>query len=97
MQFTPAHIDIHRIAQELENIRGVKNLHHVHVWQINDIDVMFEAHIDLNDDINISEFEKILEQAEKRLKKHGINHVTLQPEYSVNDNKEMIHNHNHNH
>jgi cobalt-zinc-cadmium efflux system protein len=97
MQFTPEHIDINNIAHEVEEIEGVKNLHHIHVWQINEQEVMFEAHVDLNEDINISGFERILEEAEQKLKKHKINHVTLQPEYSVDDNKERIISHRHNH
>jgi len=97
MQFTPEHIDINSIAHEVEEIKGVKNLHHIHVWQINEHEVMFEAHVDLNEDINISRFEQILKQAEQKLKKHKINHVTLQPEFSVNDSKDRIISHRHNH
>jgi len=97
MQFTPEHIDIHKIAHEIEEISGVKNLHHIHVWQINEKEIMFEAHVDLKEDISISKFEKILHTAEEKLKKHKINHVTLQPEFSVDDIKERIINHGHKH
>lgn len=95
MQFTPEHIDINNIAHEIERIEGVKNLHHIHVWQINEHEIMFEAHIDLEDDLSISNFESILDQAGVKLKKHKINHVTLQPEYSVDDAKDRIINHKH--
>ncbi len=97
MQFTPSQIDVNVIAREVEDIEGVKNLHHIHVWQINDNEIMFEAHVDLKEDINISDFEKILVTTEQKLKTHKIDHVTLQPEFSVEDSKERIINHGHKH
>ena len=97
MQFTPSGIDVNKIAHEVEELDGVKNLHHIHVWQINEHEIMFEAHVDLEEDISISSFEKILTTAEEKLRKHKINHVTLQPEFSVDDAKERIINHVHKH
>ncbi len=97
MQFTPSGIDVNKIAHEVEELDGVKNLHHIHVWQINEHEIMFEAHVDLEEDISISSFEKILTTAEEKLRKHKINHVTLQPEFSVDDAKDRIINHGHKH
>jgi len=97
MQFTPPDIDLNAIAHEVEEIEGVKNLHHIHVWQINEHEIMFEAHIDLEENITISSFETILYKAEQILNKYKINHVTLQPEYSVDDSKDKIINHSHKH
>jgi cobalt-zinc-cadmium efflux system protein len=91
MQFTPEEIDIKKIAYDIENIHGVKNIHHVHVWQINDHDLMFEAHIDVSEDLKVSGFEKILEKIKDILLKHNIDHSTIQPEYTVDDNKQIIH------
>ena len=90
MQFTPENIDINMIADDISTIDTVKNIHHVHVWQINEHDIMFEAHIDLENNVSISDFEKILEQAREILLKYKITHITLQPEYSVDDSKEII-------
>ena len=90
MQFTPEKVDIQKIAKEIENIAGVKNTHHVHVWQINEHDLMFEAHLDLEEDIKLSDFEVILKEIKKLLKQNGINHTTIQPEFSVDDKKQMI-------
>ncbi len=90
MQFTPEEVDIKKIAGEIEKISGVKNIHHVHVWQINEHDVMFEAHVDMSEDINVSGFEKILGEIKTVLNQSGINHFTIQPEFSVKDKKQMI-------
>jgi cobalt-zinc-cadmium efflux system protein len=90
MQFTPEEIDIKKIVCEIEKIPGVKNIHHVHVWQINDHDLMFEAHADMSEDIQMSGFEKVLEEIKLVLKQNGINHSTIQPEFSVDDKKQTI-------
>ncbi len=90
MQFTPEHLDVKKIAQDIMLIKGVKNIHHIHIWQINEHDIMFEAHIDLIKDENISGFEKIMQQVKEKLADYGIQHITLQPEFSVADNKEII-------
>lgn len=91
MQFTPDNIDIVKIAGELETLDGVRNVHHVHVWQINEHDLMFEAHIDISDDIRISGFEKILDHIKTVLSYYNINHSTIQPEFAVDDSKKIIH------
>ena len=90
MQFTPEGIDINRIAVEIEMIQGVKNIHHVHVWQINEHDLMFEAHVDMSEDIKVSNFESILNEIKSVLKKNGITHSTIQPEFSAADKKKII-------
>ena len=91
MQFSPAHIDVETIAQKVAQISGVKNIHHVHIWQINEHDIMFEAHIDLTEDVTISQFENILTDVKKFLHdKYHIHHVTLQPEFCKGDCKKLI-------
>lgn len=91
MQFTPEEIDVPIIVSEIEKIGGVKNIHHVHVWQVNEHDLMFEAHIDMSDDLKVSSFEKILDRVNEVLNQHNITHSTIQPEFSVDDNKQIIH------
>jgi cobalt-zinc-cadmium efflux system protein len=90
MQFTPSHIDLKTICNSIETIPLVKNVHHVHMWQINEHDIMFEAHVDVTKDISISEFEQILSSIKERLTQYNINHITIQPEFSVFDNKQLI-------
>lgn len=91
MQFTPEEIDIQIIVGDIEKIEGVKNIHHVHVWQINEHELMFEAHIDMSDDLKVSGFEIILDRINTVLKHHSITHSTIQPEFNVDDNKQIIH------
>ncbi len=93
MQFTPKSVDINKIASEAKNIEGIKNIHHIHVWQLDEHEIIFEAHVDLEKDVKISDFETVLKKLEKLLNKYKIGHFNIQPEFTVDDSKELINNH----
>jgi cobalt-zinc-cadmium efflux system protein len=90
MQFTPSHIDIEEIAAQITSLPGIKNIHHVHVWQLNENEMMLEAHVDLEEDYKISQFEDILSEVEAVLLKFDIHHFNIQPEIRREDQKQLI-------
>lgn len=91
MLFTPKNIHINEIVIELQKLESIKNVHHVHVWQLNEDETHLEAHIDFINDISLSQFDKILDEIEEVLyHKFEINHVNIQPEYGKCDSKELI-------
>lgn len=91
MLFTPAHINLEEVVLTINQLPKVKKLHHVHIWNLSDNELHLEAHLDLNDDVSITEFDAILQKIEAVLhEKYDINHVTIQPEYNKNDPKEVI-------
>ena len=91
MLFTPEHINIKEIVAEVHQIEGVKALHHIHVWHLNEEELHLEAHLDCSENITLSQFNDLLLQIEAVLyHKFNINHITLQPEYKKEDPKEII-------
>lgn len=91
MLFTPKSIVIKEIVESICTIEPVKNVHHVHIWQLNEDEIHLEAHIDFKEDIKLSEFDEILEKIEEHVyHKHGINHVNIQPEFDKCDSKNVI-------
>jgi cobalt-zinc-cadmium efflux system protein len=91
MLFTPDEIDIKEIVKVVNQLKGVKLLHHVHVWHLNEQELHLEAHLDCSLDIKMSEFNKLLLQIEViMLEKFHINHVNIQPEFQKEDPKEII-------
>lgn len=91
MLFTPESVNIKQVVWEVNKIPKVKKLHHVHIWNLSDDELHLEAHLDLEEDISTTEFNKVLEEIEKLLHdKFKINHVTIQPEYNKEDPKEVI-------
>jgi len=78
MMSTPPDIDINEVQQAIEAVPGVKNVHHVHLWKMNDSDIHFEAHIDV-DDVPVSRTAQIRGAIEQCLHdSFDINHTTLQ-------------------
>jgi cobalt-zinc-cadmium efflux system protein len=45
MQGAPENISIKEVIQAMESIGGVKNVHHVHIWQVDEHNNALEAHV----------------------------------------------------
>ncbi|HOU09125.1 MAG TPA: cation diffusion facilitator family transporter [Clostridiales bacterium] len=77
MQSVPASLDPEAIAAELCSMEEIENVHHVHIWSLDENNVMFEAHVNVCDML-VSETARTLEKIERLLEAHGIRHVTIQ-------------------
>ena len=91
MLFTPASIEVKQIVEAICRLGPIENVHHVHIWQLNEDELHMEAHIDFKEDIALSEFDRILVDIEKLVyEEFGINHVNIQPEFEKCDSKNII-------
>lgn len=91
MLFTPEDINLNKISQTVLQIPEIKNVHHIHIWQLNEEEVHMEAHIDFYEDITLSQFEITLSQIEELLyHDFGINHINIQPEFQKCDSKDIV-------
>lgn len=91
MLFTPTDLALEDIASKISELPPVNNVHHLHVWQLNEEEIHLEAHIDFKNDILLSEFDSILEDIEELVyHEFGINHVNIQPEFGKCDSKELV-------
>lgn len=90
MMSTPPDIDINEVQRAVEAVPGVKNIHHVHLWKMNDSDIHFEAHIDV-DDVPVSRTAEIRSAIERCLHdSFDINHTTLQFECDSCSRKALV-------
>ena len=79
MQSSPE-LDYESIIKEIVALDSVNNVHHVHAWRLDEKNIFFEAHIDIEDQ-TLSSAQIILHIIEDLLKEnYHINHVTLQAE-----------------
>lgn len=91
MLFTPDALNLDKISESITQIPEIKNVHHIHIWQLNERETHLEAHIDFQKDITISEFDIILNRIEKILfQDFGIKHINIQPEFKKCDSKDII-------
>jgi len=91
MLFTPDTIEVEEIVRAISKIDPIKNVHHVHIWQLNEQEVHLEAHVDFNKNITLTEFDQVLDLIEEEVYHNfGINHINIQPEYGKCDSKKVI-------
>jgi len=81
MERAPGGLELARLDADIRALSHVKDLHHVHVWQLSDTETMFEGHVNV-DDISVCDTGPIRVQIQELLHdKYRINHATLQFEY----------------
>ncbi len=91
MLFTPDDLSLEVINDALCKIPEIKNVHHMHIWQLNEQETHLEAHVDFHEDVTLSKFDMVLAKVEEVLfHDYGINHVTIQPEHQKDDPKDII-------
>lgn len=91
MLFAPDEINLKSITKSICKLPEIKNVHHVHIWQLNEKEIHFEAHIDFYDNLTLSDFDHVHTKIkEKLLNEFGINHITIQPEHQKDDSKDIV-------
>jgi cobalt-zinc-cadmium efflux system protein len=91
MQFTPPHINVSEVEKAMLEDNAVRNIHHLHIWQLTDKDVHLEGHVDFHEDLPLSRVGDTLKKIEETLRhRFRITHVLLQPEFEVCDDKGLI-------
>ena len=84
MQGTPPGIEVDDVKRLLERDPRIRNIHHIHIWRLDDRQLHLEAHVFLNSDLSVSEAGKLREQLVELLHDHfAITHTTLQIEYNL--------------
>ncbi|MBD3307789.1 cation diffusion facilitator family transporter [candidate division KSB3 bacterium] len=90
MMGTPEMVSLDRVRQEVEAIPRVHNIHHVHVWRMNEQDIYFEAHVDV-EDMPVSETKEVSAAIEAKLHElYEIHHMTLQFECDACEQKGLV-------
>ncbi len=83
MLATPLDMDRDRVADTVMEVPGVKGVHHVHVWQIDEHRRSFEAHIVVAN-ADVESWEYIKSEIRKVLSAtHHVDHATLELEFDA--------------
>ena len=91
MQFAPQHIDVAAVEKLAKEHPELHNIHHIHIWQLNDHEIFLEAHIDFRENLSLEEVTGVCTKIEEKVKEaFNITHVTLQSEYQKEDDKALV-------
>jgi cobalt-zinc-cadmium efflux system protein len=78
MEGVPLHIRLDAVGHDLAALDGVLRVHDLHVWTLSSGTIALSAHLEIH---NLHDWPDILAAARKVMDtRHGIRHVTLQPE-----------------
>jgi cobalt-zinc-cadmium efflux system protein len=78
LEATPKDINVEKMLDELRNVKGVKDIHHLHLWTITSGINAMSAHV-LTDDLLTSSSASILKEIKSLLhNKYRIEHSTIQ-------------------
>jgi cobalt-zinc-cadmium efflux system protein len=78
MEGVPHHIDYLQVGADLARVPGVVSVHDLHVWDMSPGEPALIGHLEIRD---LDEWPAVLHAVRTMLlDKHGIDHVTLQPE-----------------
>ena len=78
MEGVPLEVELEAVGRDLAALDGVLRVHDLHVWTLSTGTVALSAHLELRD---LADWPRILATARREMDtRHGIRHVTLQPE-----------------
>ncbi|MFO7670631.1 MAG: cation diffusion facilitator family transporter [Bacteroidales bacterium] len=83
MQSAPEHLDIQTIRKQVEAFPEINNMHHIHTWMLTDHEIHLEAHVELINDLKVSQIDEIRQELATLLyEEFEIEHITLQFEFN---------------
>jgi cobalt-zinc-cadmium efflux system protein len=96
LEGVPASLDRDLIAKDIAGtVKGVREVHHMHVWSLDGSSNMATLHACLNDGVDPHQ---AVSAIKKRLAaEHGIAHATVEPEFGQCADSHDEHDHDHDH
>lgn len=83
MEAVPAHLNIKQVSHTIAYSEGVTSIHDVHIWTLSSGVIALSAHVAIQDP---TAWDKVLLELKSVLKhKYHIDHITLQPEVSIEE------------
>ena len=75
LEKVPSNISVEKVMNDLKKIKGIDDIHHMHIWSMDENNIFATMHVVTN-----SNSEKIKEAVRESLKEMHINHVTIEIE-----------------
>lgn len=80
LEKVPANINLSQVQAQIKKIKGIIDVHHIHIWRIDSKNIIATMHVVTNIDHQI-----IKEAIREQLKNYNICHVTIELESSTED------------
>lgn len=81
MESSPTDIEIPQVQQAMSKVSGVLDIHHLHVWRLDEQNILLESHVVIDEE-NMNQMENIKSALKNLLSSHfDIYHSTLEFEF----------------
>lgn len=90
MEGVPENIDVDTIIKTINNIEGVEDAHHLHVWSISSGMNAMSVHVVVNGTLNVHETQETIHRIEEQMKHENIEHITVQVECKHHDHDDKL-------
>lgn len=89
LEGVPPSINVNKVIEEMESVRDVLEVHHLHIWSLCPCVNLLSAHLSTSK-TKLADVEKITKTLNKKLEKFNILHTTFQFEYKVCPDKSKL-------
>lgn len=84
----PENIDLDNLKEELGKIENVEDIHHIHIWTMDNSHNYVTLHARINKDVENKDMEEVKNRIRAELKKYDLEHSTIEIEYEKCENEE---------
>lgn len=85
LQAKPKEIDLEKIEKEIQQVKGVENTHHAHVWSEDGEHHVFTIHLQLKKLDSFGQMYQIKKQVKSILSHYAFSHYTIETELNEED------------
>lgn len=90
MEGVPENIDVDTVINKINDVEGVEDAHHLHVWSISSGMNAMSVHVVVNGTLNVHETQRIIHRIDEQMKHENIEHVTVQVECKHHDHDDEL-------
>lgn len=84
MQFAPSDVSVDAVMEKVAQFEAIENIHHIHLWQLDDETVFLEARLNFHEDVCLSVASAVMHDLSHAMEDIGIAHTTFQCETGKN-------------
>src|SRR5574344_794744 len=78
---SPENVDIDKIKLELLNVKNITDIHHIHVWSMDNINNYATLHVKVSEKLTFKELDEVKDSVRKIIKKNNIDHATIEVDF----------------
>lgn len=79
LQATPSFVNCNEVAEDIQSIPGVEEIHDLHIWQLSESQVIGTLHATIS--APAAEFSELSRTIQQCFAGHGVPSITIQPEF----------------